>query len=73
MLRAYKNDNGSTYTILLGSIGGSALLVKHSDPDGFDFIVTGYLSHDSWSNGSYHQTLVNAIEDYRKRSREQEL
>ena len=73
MQRAYYNDNGMTYTILLGGIGSSAVLVKHSHPDGFDFIVTDHLGESSWSNGDYHQTLVNALEAYRKYSREQEL
>lgn len=73
MNRAYRNENGMTYTILMGGVGSPALLVKHSDPDGFDFVVVNHLSETSWSNGSYHQTLLNALEDYRKHSREQEL
>ena len=72
-MRRYVNDNGMTYTILIGGIGAAALLVKHSHPDGIDFIVTDYLGESSWSNGTYHQTLLNAMEDLRSRSREQEL
>lgn len=73
MNRVFKNNNGHTYTIILGGIHGSALLVKHSNPDNFDFVVTDYLFEDSWSNARYHYNFLEALEDYRKRSRQQEL
>ena len=65
-MRAYYNDNREVYTILMGGLGEPALLVKHSHPDGYDFIVTRHLGEGSWSNADYVTELELAVKLYNK-------
>lgn len=67
--RAYHNDNGQVYTILKGELGKPALLVKHSHPDGYDFIITRHLGESSWSDADYVAGLELAVELYNKIAR----
>ena len=61
--KIFKNDNGSDYLIIKQD-GDIALLVEI---EGYDFVVTSYLSDHYWSNGSYYFDIDNALKDFNER------
>lgn len=66
-VRKFVNNNGEIYTVIKGGeVGKAILLAKHSDPDGFDFVV-GTNEGNSWWGGDYFQTIEEALEAYEKR------
>lgn len=63
MNRIFKNNNGMTYCILEGDIGGPALMLNlHSG----SFVITYHLNKSDWNSGMYFPNLKSAYNEWRK-------